>query len=274
MANELEDPFGLDANDMPMVDFHRGFCISLYETLSQPWMASDTWHVAKGPWKPGSDRQPSMNGEMPQHCTSRGASKKWGLVRRTVKPAEEPPAAAAIREAAQALQQTSPSAAGALQRARVSKGSKKRLVSQGEEKAASSSKEDDGSDKEGTQLAPVKAGGQLRGGPFVAVAPLKSVQQSPPPAAAAGIGMDPPVPPGVGSPQLPPTVNVPVDIAALLPTRGGASCAAASPACSTKSTKSTDALLPNEPGDGLHTDLPLSPPWDGHTSPPHRVNEP
>ena len=43
LANELEDPFGQDANDMPMVEYHEEFCRSLQETICMPWTSHDTW---------------------------------------------------------------------------------------------------------------------------------------------------------------------------------------------------------------------------------------
>ena len=43
VANELEDPFGTDANDMPMMGFHKHFCEHLALTLASPWMLKDQW---------------------------------------------------------------------------------------------------------------------------------------------------------------------------------------------------------------------------------------
>lgn len=34
VANELEDPFGLEANDIPMMSFHHEFCASLQVPLA------------------------------------------------------------------------------------------------------------------------------------------------------------------------------------------------------------------------------------------------
>jgi len=33
VANELEDPFGIDDNDLPMLEFHEGFCQQLRSLL-------------------------------------------------------------------------------------------------------------------------------------------------------------------------------------------------------------------------------------------------
>jgi len=52
IANELEDPFGDDPNDMPMVQFHHEFCDSLTYALHHSWMEIDSWTVASGDWKP------------------------------------------------------------------------------------------------------------------------------------------------------------------------------------------------------------------------------
>jgi len=48
VANELEDPFGYDANDMPMIRYHLDFCANLNNTLRRPWMAKDHWTVKAG----------------------------------------------------------------------------------------------------------------------------------------------------------------------------------------------------------------------------------
>jgi len=48
VANELEDPFGYDANDMPMIRYHNEFCEFLDNTTRRPWMAKDRWTVKAG----------------------------------------------------------------------------------------------------------------------------------------------------------------------------------------------------------------------------------
>ena len=53
-ANELEDPFGYDANDIPMVRYHVDFCAALDSSISRPWMAKDRWDVASGVRRPSS----------------------------------------------------------------------------------------------------------------------------------------------------------------------------------------------------------------------------
>jgi len=49
VANELEDPFGYDANDIPMIRYHIDFCAALDSTLKSPWMTKDQWLVKEGP---------------------------------------------------------------------------------------------------------------------------------------------------------------------------------------------------------------------------------
>jgi len=61
IANELEDPFGAEPNDMPMLQFHNEFCDSLHFLLHHSWMKYDQWAVSEGPWVnpvPGADRRP------------------------------------------------------------------------------------------------------------------------------------------------------------------------------------------------------------------------
>ena len=41
VANELEDPFGMEANDICMMAFHHEFCGLLQGLLHAPWMAQD-----------------------------------------------------------------------------------------------------------------------------------------------------------------------------------------------------------------------------------------
>jgi hypothetical protein len=50
VANEMEDPFGDDANDMPMLEYHREFCASLRALLTSPWLPEDQWLVPSGDW--------------------------------------------------------------------------------------------------------------------------------------------------------------------------------------------------------------------------------
>ena len=49
VANELEDPFGFDANDMPMSKYHIEFCEALDSSLKKPWLVRDYWTVDEGP---------------------------------------------------------------------------------------------------------------------------------------------------------------------------------------------------------------------------------
>ena len=51
LANELEDPFGTDPNDLPMVAYHQDFCNSLLTLLHLPWMNLDHWTVREGRWR-------------------------------------------------------------------------------------------------------------------------------------------------------------------------------------------------------------------------------
>lgn len=50
IANDLEDPFGTDDNDMPMLEFHEEFCASLCALLTQAWLPMDQWLVKEGKW--------------------------------------------------------------------------------------------------------------------------------------------------------------------------------------------------------------------------------
>lgn len=50
VANELEDPFGTEDNDMPMIEFHEEFCASLCMLISNAWLPEDQWLVKEGKW--------------------------------------------------------------------------------------------------------------------------------------------------------------------------------------------------------------------------------
>ena len=50
VANEMEDPFGSQANDMPMLSYHEEFCSSIAAMLLHPWLDKDQWIVAEGKW--------------------------------------------------------------------------------------------------------------------------------------------------------------------------------------------------------------------------------
>ena len=50
VANEMEDPFGCEANDMPMLSYHEEFCASISAMLIAPWLPDDQWLVAEGKW--------------------------------------------------------------------------------------------------------------------------------------------------------------------------------------------------------------------------------
>ena len=43
-----QDPFGGDANDLPVIKFHRHFCASLDQLLDEAWMLEDHWVVPTG----------------------------------------------------------------------------------------------------------------------------------------------------------------------------------------------------------------------------------
>ena len=66
VANELEDPFGYDPNDMPMMHYHEEFCASLDNILAAPWMAEDQWVVCHGegtpPVRSDGNSSPASNG--------------------------------------------------------------------------------------------------------------------------------------------------------------------------------------------------------------------
>ena len=61
VANELEDPFGYDANDMPMIRYHNEFCQFLDNTTRRPWMAKDRWTVKAG-------ANPAARADDPMSC--------------------------------------------------------------------------------------------------------------------------------------------------------------------------------------------------------------
>jgi len=50
VANDMEDPFGNQLNDMPMLSYHEEFCASIYAMLSNPWLPEDQWLVKDGGW--------------------------------------------------------------------------------------------------------------------------------------------------------------------------------------------------------------------------------
>ena len=50
VANELEDPFGTELNDMPMLEFHEEFCASLCALMTKAWLPMDQWLVKEGRW--------------------------------------------------------------------------------------------------------------------------------------------------------------------------------------------------------------------------------
>jgi len=75
VANELEDPFGFDPNDMPMSEFHRCFCAMVTSSLDHPWLERDQWLNPEGPWL-----QPTtlVNGETGEPKSPPGATGKDG----------------------------------------------------------------------------------------------------------------------------------------------------------------------------------------------------
>ena len=50
VANEMEDPFGDDPNDMPMFSYHDEFCSIVFAMLTCSWAATDDWTVSSGEW--------------------------------------------------------------------------------------------------------------------------------------------------------------------------------------------------------------------------------
>lgn len=74
VANELEDPFGSDPNDLPMIAYHEDFCLSLVTLLRLPWMTIDHWTVPKGKW------------QAPPEAPAAAPQPEEGSFRRTVKP--------------------------------------------------------------------------------------------------------------------------------------------------------------------------------------------
>jgi len=50
VANELEDPFGNDDNDMPLLVYHDHFVASIESSLASPWLPKDQWTSFTGNW--------------------------------------------------------------------------------------------------------------------------------------------------------------------------------------------------------------------------------
>eukprot|EP00965_Chrysotila_dentata_P113526 3751601-Pleurochrysis_carterae.AAC.2 len=50
VANELEDPFGSDDNDIDIVSYHAHFCESISSLVSHGWLVQDQWTTAEGRW--------------------------------------------------------------------------------------------------------------------------------------------------------------------------------------------------------------------------------
>jgi len=50
VANELEDPFGADDNDIDVMNYHVEFCNTLDRMLEKPWLYSDRWTTSTGEW--------------------------------------------------------------------------------------------------------------------------------------------------------------------------------------------------------------------------------
>ena len=64
VANELEDPFGVDHNDLPMLQYHETYCGGIRSLLR--WLDEDTWVCAKGPW---SAPRGNSDGWMRRSCS-------------------------------------------------------------------------------------------------------------------------------------------------------------------------------------------------------------
>ena len=50
VANEMEDPFGTNTNDMPMLSYHEEFCAMLCALVTNAWLPEDQWLVSSGKW--------------------------------------------------------------------------------------------------------------------------------------------------------------------------------------------------------------------------------
>lgn len=87
VANELEDPFGMEPNDICMMDFHHEFCATLQGLLHAPWMVYDDWTVASGPWldpHPPAPATAAAGPSKPGGLTREPS--KWDALRTTVMP--------------------------------------------------------------------------------------------------------------------------------------------------------------------------------------------
>ena len=66
VANELEDPFGHDPNDIPMAEYHEEFIEALKSSLDHPWLLTDMWTVSSGSWQPPPSRRAGTHPPLPQ----------------------------------------------------------------------------------------------------------------------------------------------------------------------------------------------------------------
>lgn len=74
VANELEDPFGEDGNDLDVLDYHIKFCEQIDSMLDGPWLEEDHWTVAEGEWKKAEEDAPV---EPQRRCILRRPSGVW-----------------------------------------------------------------------------------------------------------------------------------------------------------------------------------------------------
>ena len=63
VGNELEDPFGCDANDLPMLLYHQHFCRKAQNALVKN--PRDQWTVSSGEWRDPRPFDPQKQGVTP-----------------------------------------------------------------------------------------------------------------------------------------------------------------------------------------------------------------
>eukprot|EP00966_Prymnesium_polylepis_P271418 6271094-Prymnesium_polylepis.1 len=86
VANELEDPFGDDANDLQLLDYHKEFCSSIDSLLLKPWLEKDHWTVATGEWQVPRENWTVMGDDHDAPNVSRSCSEE-----RNWEPEQPPP---------------------------------------------------------------------------------------------------------------------------------------------------------------------------------------
>ncbi|KAL1525820.1 hypothetical protein AB1Y20_020658 [Prymnesium parvum] len=80
VANEMEDPYGGEECDLPMLEYHEAFNHSMQTLLAHPWMPSDTWLVADGAWQPPRRPPPAADSQQSSFLKKR-TERERGVIR-------------------------------------------------------------------------------------------------------------------------------------------------------------------------------------------------